>query len=248
MKNKLNDLTKNFMQIALSLMLCFFLSACVGPSYPKASPLAVDVLPESSAAEKLPPYHVQIGDVLDIKFYLNPEFDETVTVRPDGMISTKIADDIYIYNKTTAEVSKQLKPLYKKDLKKPYITTIVRSFAPIRIYVSGEVNNPGEFVVVGHALTLTQAIARAGGVKNSAQADKVLILRRGASEKSKTFVVDYDGATQGGDPLKDIRLAAYDVVFVPKSGAALFYKGYQQKFQQFIAPSLGLGVSYSLNP
>ena len=44
---------------------------------------------------------------------------------------------------------------------------VVRSFAPTRIYVGGEVNNPGEFITVGPTLTLSQAIARAGGLKLS---------------------------------------------------------------------------------
>jgi polysaccharide export outer membrane protein len=190
-------------------------------------------------------YKVQIGDVLDIKFYLNPEFDETVTVRPDGMISTKVVENLMVYNRTISEINGELKKLYNQELQDPRINTVVRSFSPIRVYVSGEVVSPGEFVTVGQALTLTQAIARAGGVKNSASTSKVLIIRRGAGEKGQIFVADYEAATQGGDPTKDARLAPYDVVFVPKTGNAIVYKNYQQYIQQYINP--GVGISYSIN-
>ncbi len=94
---------------------------------------------------------------------------------------------------------------------------------------------------------MTQAIARAGGTLNSADASRVMVLRRGASEQGQAFVANYYAATQGGDPTQDARLAPYDVVFVPKSGAALTYKNYQQYFQQYVTPSVGVSASYSVN-
>jgi len=230
--------------IAVSLLL----SGCGSdPSYSNVSPVVTTAAPIAPVAENLPAYRVQIGDVLDVSFYLNPEFNETVTVRPDGMISTKVVEEMYVYNKTIGEINHMLKKSYSRDLKDPYVNTIVRSFAPIRIYVSGEVNAPGEYVVVGQALTLTQAIARAGGVKNSALWHKVLILRRGAGEKETAYVADYYAATQGGDASKDARLAADDVVYVPRTGVDETYIQYQQHVQQFINPSTGasVGLSYS---
>jgi polysaccharide export outer membrane protein len=230
--------------MAVMIASSLFLSACVGANYSKLPPVPTDILPEAPVAKKLPAYRAQIGDVLEFKFYLNPEFDETVTVRPDGMISTNVMEDIYVYNQTIKEINKQVRKNYSKELKDPKVKTIVRSFAPIRIYVSGEVNSPGEFIVVGQALTLTQAIARAGGIKNSGDASKVLIIRRGADEESLVFRADYDAATQLGDAKKDARLAPSDVVFVPKSGAAQAYKNYQQYIQQYVNPSIG--ASYSI--
>jgi polysaccharide export outer membrane protein len=225
----------------------FLLSACADPNYSKVPPTVTNVAPESPAAPKLGPYKVQIGDVLDVNLYMNPELNETVTVRPDGMISTKIAEDMYVYDKTPLQITTMLKKKYKRILSDPSMTTVVRSFAPIRIYVSGEVVTPGEYLVVGQPLTLTQAIARAGGIKNSGMQDKVLIIRRGAGEKGHIFVADYFGATQGADPDKDTRLASLDVVFVPKSGVALGYVKYQQDVQQFINPGVGVGAAYTFN-
>lgn len=213
-------------------------------NYSKMRPLPTDVRPFSPAATGLEPYRIQVGDVLDIKLRLNPELDESVTVRPDGMISTAMAQDIPAYDRTVSELNDNLTHIYGEELRDPKLSTIVRSFAPTRIYVGGEVNNPGEFVVVGPALTLTQAIARAGGVKNSALDDKVIVIRRGAGEKGEVFLADYNGATQGADPTKDARLAPYDVVFVPKNGAALAYKEYEQYFKQYASPTIG--ASYQL--
>ena len=201
-------------------------------------PLLTAETPQAQSAPKLAPYRVQVGDVLDIRFRLSPDLNETLTVRPDGMISTSMFQDIDVYDKTVGEINEDLIDLYSSELNNPQISTIVRSFAPTRIYVVGEVANPGEFIVVGPALTMTQAIARAGGTLNSANSENVLIIRRGAGDESKTYLADYDGATQQGDPSKDVRLSPFDVVFVPKSGAALSYKAYQQYIQQYVNPSV----------
>lgn len=220
-------------------------SACSRDFSGSLQEIDISTLPFAPAAEDLPPYRIQIGDVLDLKFKLNPELDETVTVRPDGMISTSSVSGVKVYNLTVDDVNKKLKRLYSQDLVNPKVSTIIRSFAPTRVYVSGEVQNPGEFVVIGPSLTLTQAIARAGGTLNSAKSSQVLIIRRGAGMDGQMFVADYEDATQGGNITKDVRLAPYDVVFVPKSGSALAHKAYQQYFQQFITPTIG--ASYSLN-
>lgn len=224
--------------LPLCLLACLVLAGCTS-SYKDVPMISTTEIPMAPAAEKLPPYRVQIGDVLDIKFRLNPELDETLTVRPDGMISTSMYEDIPVYDMTIRDINQSLRDLYQGELANPRISTIVRSFAPTRLYVGGEVAQPGEFVVVGPSLTLAQAIARAGGTLNSAMSDKVLIIRRGAGEKGRVYLADYYGATQGGDPTKDVRLAPYDVVFVPKTGAALTYMAYQQYLQQYINPTVG---------
>ena len=230
---------RRYLRVFMALGLCLGLSACADPNYCSVAPVATNVAPVAPPAETLPEYRVQIGDVLDVNFYMNPELNETVTVRPDGMISTRIVEGLRVYNSTVPEINRKLRAAYKAVLINPTVRTVVRSYAPVRIYVSGEVNTPGEYLVVGQALTLTQAIARAGGVKNSGLQNKVLIIRRGSSEKPKIFTADYFGATQGGDPSKDTRLAPFDVVFVPKTGVAVAYTGYQQYVQQWVNPTLG---------
>lgn len=239
------QLLKNTFTVWLTAAL-LVLAGC-SSDFSGIKPLSTTEAPQALAATGLAPYRIQIGDVLDIKFRLNPELNETVTVRPDGMISTAVVEDMQAYNLTVKDLNHALKVFYKSELKDPKISTVVRSFAPTRVYVGGEVVSPGEFVVMGPALTLTQAITRAGGIKNSAKPDKVLVFRRGAGEKGEVFIADYDGATQGGDPAKDARLAPYDVVFVPKNGAAIAYKEYDQYFKQYVAPTMGLSGTYTFN-
>jgi polysaccharide export outer membrane protein len=194
----------------------------------------------------LPPYRIQVGDVLDVRLMLNPELNEEVTVRPDGHISTTVVGDRVAAGRTIPELDAALRSDYSHDLQNPRISVVVKSFAPTRIYVGGEVNNPGEFITVGPTLTLSQAIARAGGTKLSSDDARIFVIRRGANDQPEFLSVRYGAIEHGTDPSADVRLAPYDVVYVPKSGIAEVYKWYNQYIQQFANPSFGF--SYIVNP
>jgi polysaccharide biosynthesis/export protein len=191
------------------------------------------------------PYRLQIGDVMDVKVMLAPEFNDQVIVRPDGLISTTIARDIPAFGYTPAQLQQELEAVYRTQLRDPKVSVIIRSFAPTRVYVTGEVNAPGEFITVGPNFTLLQAIARAGGVKNSAGTKEVIILRRGAGDKPVAYKANYLAAATGNDPSSDVRLAPYDVVYVPRSDVGDAYLYFQQYVQQFVPASFGM--NYQLN-
>ncbi len=205
-----------------------------------------DVVKDISFAPMPDPYRLQIGDMMDIKVRLNPELNEQVIIPPDGLVSTTMAEDVPAFGRTVQELRDDLKKQYSRELKNPKISIILRAFAPNRVYVTGEVNAPGEFVTAGPNLTLMQAIARAGGLKNSANTSNMLILRHSVSAPAMAYSVNYDAATSGASPASDVRLAAYDVVFVPRSGIADVYLYFQQFVQQFLPASFGM--AYQLNP
>lgn len=222
------------------------LSGCISvPAGPALPPAPKNIAPALAPAEALPPYLFQVGDVIDIKLMLNPELNEQVAVRPDGMISTTVSEDVMAYGRTVSDVRHDMEKKYGALLSNPRIGVLVRSFAPTRVYVTGEVYSPGEFITVGPNLTLLQAIARAGGVKNSAQPENIVILRRGAGDKPQAFAANYNAAASGQDPASDVRLAPYDVVYVPRSGVGNAYLHFQQYLQQFVPANIG--ASYQIN-
>lgn len=202
--------------------------------------------PPQSVSANLPAYHIQVGDVLEVRLLLNPELNEEITVRPDGHISTTVVPDITAVGLTPAELATNLRREYSHELQNPRVTVEVRNFAPTRIYVAGEVASPGEFITVGPTLTLSQAIARAGGTRLSSDDTSVFVIRRGPGDKPQYLSVKWKRLRQGLDPNADIRLAPYDVVYVPKMGIAEVYQFYNQYIGQFANPSFGF--SYLLNP
>ena len=211
----------------------------------KLPPAPVKPLPISQSVPTTP-YQIQVGDVLDVRLLLNPELNEEVLVRPDGHISTTVVADEVAAGRTVPELTSALRKDYSHDLRNPRITVLVKSFSPTRIYVGGEVVNPGEFITVGPTLTLSQAIARAGGSKLSSDDSSIFVIRRGADDKPEYLSVSYGSVMHATDPNADVRLAPYDAVYVPKSGIAEVYKWYNQYIGQFANPSFGF--SYLLNP
>jgi polysaccharide export outer membrane protein len=199
-----------------------------------------------SYATNLPPYRIQVGDVLEVRLLLNPELNEEVSVRPDGHISTTVVPDAVAYGRTPSDLADTLRAAYGKELQKPRLSVVVKSFAPTRVYVGGEVATPGEFITIGPTLTLSQAIARAGGTKLSGDEGSVFVIRRGPNDQPEFLSVNWNGLRMGRDTSADVRLAPYDVVYVPKLGIAEVYKWYNQYIQQFANPSFGF--SYLINP
>jgi polysaccharide export outer membrane protein len=220
---------------------CALLGACTTPVPLPPAPILSQ--PVTGEVEQLNPYKLQVGDQLDIKFPLNPELNEQVTVTPDGTISTAFMSDVPAYGGTIADLAAKLRQGYKADLSNPRVSVILRSFAPNRVYVAGEVNSPGEFITVGPNLTVSQAIARAGGIKFSADRDKVFVIRRGTDDKPEAFAIDYQGIITAKDPAADIRLAQYDVIYVPRTGIGDTYQVVQQYILEFLPFSASLNAS-----
>jgi polysaccharide export outer membrane protein len=238
-------LPKHPLAVIMSVLL--LVSGCVNTPPASGLPKAPrDTAPPLTLAPQLEPYRLQVGDVMDVKVALNPELNDQVTVRPDGLISTSLASDVPAYGRTPDELRADLQERYKSQLRDPHIAVMIRSFAPNRVYVLGEVVSPGEFISVGPNLTMLQAIARAGGLKNSADPHYIVIVRRGAGEKPQAFAANYRDAASGKDPASDVRLAPYDVVFVPRSDIGDVYLHFQQYLQEFLP--IGFGMSYQLNP
>jgi polysaccharide export outer membrane protein len=213
----------------------------------KAESVKVAGQPLNSAPAELPPYRIQIGDVLDLRMIANPELTEEMVVRPDGMVSTTLVQDVRAYGLTPKELQKKMIELYKKELSKPQLTIIVKNFAPTRVYVMGEVQNPGEQVFIGPNLTLMQAVARAGGMKTTAETGQVMIMRRGEGDKPELYKANFDAAATGKDISSDVRLAPFDVVFVPRSSIAEANVMYEQYFKNFVSPSIGASYSFNNN-
>jgi polysaccharide export outer membrane protein len=207
---------------------------------------APDPLPAPRAQMQARPYRVQVGDVLGIRLYLAPDLDEDVTVRPDGRVTTTLAQSVPAAGRTPDDIAADLRAVYAKELKDPELTVAVKTPSPARVFVTGEVIYPGEQDSVGPPLTLLQAVAKAGGLRPTGDQSNVFILRHGEGDKAVVLPTNYHGAAIGKDPAADITLAPFDVVYVPKSGISRIYLWFNQHFQQFVP--VNWGFSYNVNP
>jgi polysaccharide export outer membrane protein len=189
---------------------------------------------------------VQIGDQLALRLYLTPELNEDVTVRPDGLITTQLAEAVPAAGLSPEQIAAALRRAYSTELKDPRIEVEVKSYAPVRVYIAGEVASPGELTTNGPPPTLLQAVARAGGLRITGNPDAVLIVRRGAGNRAEIYAARYADAFSGRDPGADVTLQPYDIVIVPKTQIAEVYAWVNQHVQQFVPVSWGF--SYNVTP
>jgi protein involved in polysaccharide export with SLBB domain len=176
-----------------------------------------------SQAEKLQPYRIQPGDELDIKFFYNPELNEVVTVRPDGMISLQLVDDIEVANLEPAELDKILTQKYSKDLRKPVLTVIVRTFSGQRVFVGGEVIRPG-LITLAPGMDPVQAVMQAGGLRETASPASTIIIRKGEDNRPIPIRFNLNSHINGIGETADFQLQPDDVIYVPKSSVAQLNK------------------------
>jgi protein involved in polysaccharide export with SLBB domain len=69
--------------------------------------------------QELPEYRIGYGDLLEVKFFNNPEFNETVRVRPDGRITLQRVGEMFVVGKTPGEVTAEIVETYKQILVAP---------------------------------------------------------------------------------------------------------------------------------
>lgn len=193
--------------------------------------------PQSLARE----YVIQPGDTLEIKFFYNPELNELVTVRPDGRISIQLANEIMVSGLTPAELNEKLRVKYSENLEKPEITVLVRTFTSQRIYVDGEVNRAG-LVTLTAPMTILQSISQAGGFKETASKENIIIIRRTVDNQLTTMKVNLGKAIDNTDISQDIVLMPNDIVHVPRSGVA----NLNLWVDQYLRRNIPIPFTYSL--
>ena len=162
------------------------------------------------------PYRLQAGDLIAIKFWGVSELDEEQRIRPDGAISLPYVDEVAAAGLTPQELDNHLTELYSIELARPNLTVIVREAVTPRIYIGGEVGVQGTLAWTPQ-LTLFQAIQASGGFLTSARRKQVLLIRQRPDGQPVARAVDLLPVLTGADPAADVRLAARDVIFVPRT-------------------------------
>ena len=164
-------------------------------------------------------YLLAPGDTLQIIFHTAPELDRELRVAPDGSISLPYIQPVQASARTAQEVRGALLAAYASELKEPDIDVIPTGFDSQRIFVGGEVANPGLVELPGQIDPL-QAIIMAGGLTDRARPSYVALLRRMPGGEVMTAVVDIKAGLNDPALADWTPLRRFDVVYVPRSAIA----------------------------
>jgi polysaccharide biosynthesis/export protein len=161
-----------------------------------------------------PRYLLRPGDTLRLEYRLTPEFNQSVTVQPDGYIDINVGGEIQVagLNVTQAHDLILSKETYR--LKDPELTLSLEEFTRPYVVVAGEVSKPGQ-IEIRDQMTALSAIMMAGGFSNGAKSGQVLVFRKYNDSLAEVRKLNLTHVTKTAQLEHDMALQPGDIVYVP---------------------------------
>ena len=167
--------------------------------------------------ERHPLYRLRASDVLEISSTFAPEFDQTVTVQPDGFITLKgLEKQMYAQELTLPELREGLRTAYAPLLHDPEISIVLKDFDRPYFIAGGEVGKPGKYDLHGDT-TVSEAVAIAGGFTGQAKHSQVVLFRHVSDDTVETKLLNIKAMLSGHDLREDVHLRPGDMVYVPQN-------------------------------
>ena len=140
-------------------------------------------------------YRLGAGDKLRVEVYGESQLSQSLQVRPDGKITLPLVGDTAASGRTAIELRDSVTTSLKEYVTNPVVTVIVVEATAAQVYIIGEVATPGAQVMQG-PMTVLQALAQAGGLKEFADRGDIRILRKG-NLGTLTIPFNYKDAIRG---------------------------------------------------
>lgn len=151
-------------------------------------------------------------DVLDVQVWKNPELSRVIPVRPDGMISLPLVNDIRAAGLTPIELRQQVTQRLSEFIPSPEVSVIVREVHSVKVAVVGAVRMPGHYEVNSTA-TVLELIARAQGLTEFADRGRIVVLRQNG-KATKRIPFNYRKVADGSEQ-DNFVVQPGDIIVVP---------------------------------
>ena len=185
--------------------------------------------------QRRPLYRLNRSDVVTLSFTLSPEFDQTLTVQPDGFIMLKDAGPVVAQSLTLEELRAAVQRAYSGYLHDPQVAIALKEFEHPYFVAGGEVGRPGKYELRTDT-TLIEAIEIAGGFTHEAKHSQVVLFRRAKDDVFESHVFDLKKLLKARNLSEISQLQPGDLIFVPQNSVS--------KIERFLSrPSLSMYVS-----
>ena len=182
-----------------------------------AQPGGVDGVGDPAiGGERHPLYRLSKSDTVDLNFTFSPDFNQSLTVQPDGFVALKGAGALLAEGLTIPQMQLAVADAYRSFLREPEITVTLKDFDKPYFLASGEVARPGKYELRGD-LTVNEAVAIAGGFTQQARHSQVILFRRISAYVAESHVLDLKKMLDSHDIGEDMHLRPGDFIFVPQS-------------------------------
>jgi polysaccharide biosynthesis/export protein len=182
-----------------------------------------------------PLYRLRPSDIVQISFTVAPEFDQTLTVQPDGYVMLKDAGMVQVQGLNLPEFTDAVEKAYKGYLHDPQVAVALKDFVRPYFIVGGQVEKPGKYELRADT-TVTEAVQIAGGPTQMAKSSQVVLFRRVNDDLVRTELLDLKKMLKQNSLKEDAHLEPGDLVFVPQNAIS--------KIAPFLTrPSMGMYVT-----
>jgi polysaccharide biosynthesis/export protein len=171
----------------------------------------------TAAVELLIPsagYVIGPDDVLAVNVWKEPEISRTLPVRPDGNISLPLIGDLVASGRTPAQLQNEIRQQLAAYLSNPEVAVLVQEAKSHKFNIVGEVEKPGAYVMSG-PMTILDAIAMAGGLRDFAKATKIYVLRINSKGTRVRLPFNYKQVIKGAGLKAEVQLEPHDTIVVP---------------------------------
>ncbi len=212
-------------------------SGCLGDPLPAQSPeFGPTAYPDWRTED--PFYRFYPGDKLRVDVRTAPELSAELTIAPDGRVTLPTIGPVMAGGKTTRELQISVEDIYANELRDPSVVITPVDFGSQKVFVGGEVKQPGVFELPGE-IDVLQAILLAGGWTEQGSPTHVIVMRRKPGGEMMTRVLDVRNGL-ARQALYDIGpLKRFDVVYVTRSAIA----DQNQFMRQYIREALPIDFS-----
>ncbi|MCC5827061.1 XrtA/PEP-CTERM system exopolysaccharide export protein [Alkalimonas sp.] len=163
-------------------------------------------------------YLVGPGDNLSIFVWRNPELSGSFLVRPDGMISTSLVEDIPVSGKTPTQVARDMEQVLSQFIRDPIVTVSVSGFVgpySEQVRVIGAAANP-QAVNYRQYMTMLDLMIQVGGLADFASGNRAQLVRT-VDGRQVSYRVRLDDLIRDGDIRANVDMLPGDIVIIPEA-------------------------------
>ncbi len=194
------------------ILVVFGVVLAAGPGASSQAPSPKPAGPATVAASE-GEYLIGAGDVLQLFVWKEAALSRDVTVRLDGRITVPLLGDLDAVGRSPQQLASEIAAKLSRYVEAPQVTVGISQANSSRFYVMGQVTKPGDYPLAGQ-LTVLQALALAGGLKDYAKPDQIMILR--TVRGSQAFLpFNYKKLEAGKDPSQNLVVRPGDTILVP---------------------------------
>ncbi|ARU56161.1 polysaccharide biosynthesis/export protein [Oleiphilus messinensis] len=198
----------------LSALILLVLTGC------SSKPMLPEATVQASATESPQSYKYLIGpyDEVNVFVWGNPEISGTFEVRPDGMITTSLVEDIPVSGKTPTEVARHIEKALSVYIRDPIVSVSVLEFVgPFseQVRIIGEASQP-RAIPYARNMTLLDVMINVNGLTEFAAGNNATLVRVVDNQYTQ-YGLRIDDLVNDGDITANVDMLPGDIIIIPEA-------------------------------